>query len=567
MTTESIVMPLDSPSPPPAKPDSSPSLPDLRTVFQDNLDLASLPPPARRRNPGWLYLSFGVMALVALAGWYWWPRSTNGANDVLGAVTRGDLDVTVLDWGELESAKSVEVRCEVEGQRIKIIEIVPEGSAVKKDQVVVRFDTEELTKAFQDQEIKLKQAEGKALASEEELKVTINKAEGDVEKAKIAKIIAELDRDKYLDPQGDFQAKINEAKGKVAQATKGLEEATEKLENYRKFVKKGFGTPESLRQREAELEYSKHNLDSLKASLFVLENFDFRKHKAEYESKASDAKREVYRAESTGKASVEKAKSELEAAQVTAKLERRALERIKKQLDACVIKAPQDGIVVYDRARYWDPESGIRPGGMAHYQQVIFKLPDLSQMKVKAKVHESQVKKVQKGQKVEIMVSSLANQVIRGTVQTVATLADSRGPWDERGVKEYITEVSIDELPANAGLKPGMTAEVRIHCGTHKNVLMVPVAAVSERDGKHFAYLYAGNYDKREVTVGESNEKFIIIKDGLKEGDQVALNTRKRLIEEAKKTEDLAPGKEKQPTAPLSPGKSQLAANPSPTKE
>ena len=39
--------------------------------------------------------------------------------------------------------------------------------------------------------------------------------------------------------------------------------------------------------------------------------------------------------------------AELEAAQVTAKLERRALERIKKQLDSCIIKAPQDGIVVY----------------------------------------------------------------------------------------------------------------------------------------------------------------------------------------------------------------------------
>ena len=111
----------------------------------------------------------------------------------------------------------------------------------------------------------------------------------------------------------------------------------------------------------------------------MLETFDFRKHKAEYESKAADAKREVIRAESTGKASVDKATTELEASQVTAKLERRALERIKKQLDNCIIKAPQDGIVVYDRARYWDPESGIRPGGMVHYQQVIFKLPDLTQ--------------------------------------------------------------------------------------------------------------------------------------------------------------------------------------------
>lgn len=490
------------------------------------------------------------MAAVALVGWYWWPRAAAQGHDVLGTVTRGDLEVTVLDWGELESARSVEVRCEVEGQRIKIIEIVPEGTQVKKGQVVVRFDTEELTKAFQDQEIKLKQAEGKALACEEELKVQKNKAEGDLEKAKLTHMVAELDRDKYLAPQGEFESKISDAKSKVAKATKELEEKKEKLENYRKFVKKGFGTPETLRQKETELEATQFDLATMKANLFILENFDFRKFKAEMESKARDAKREVERTQSSSHASVEKARSELEMAQVTAKLEQRALERIKKQLENCVIKAPQDGIAVYDRSRYWDPEGGIRPGGMVFNQQVIFKLPDLSRMKVKAKVHESQVKKVQKGQKVDISVSSLANQVLHGTVQNVATLADSRGPWDERGVKEYVTDVSIDSLPPGVGLKPGMTAEVRVHCGTYRGVLMVPVSAVSERDGQHYVYVEKDGFEKRRVTVGECNDKFIAIKEGVSEGEKVALNTRKRLADEAKNAGEPA-GPVAQPTNPV----------------
>jgi RND family efflux transporter MFP subunit len=501
------------------------------------------------------------MALVALAGWFWWPRDNGNARDIVATVTRGDLVVTVLDWGDLESSKSVEVRCEVEGRQTKITEIVPEGSPVKKDQIVVRFDTEELTKAYQDQEIKLKQAEGKAKASEEELKVAKNKAESDIDKAKLALIVADLDRDKYLAPNGEYQSKVDDAKSKIALAKKDLEASTEKLNNYRMFVKRGFGTPESLRSLEAALEQAKSRLDSDVSSLFVLENYEYKKQKADLESKARDSKRELERTESTSKASVEKIKNQLEAEQVTANLEKRALERLKKQLDRCIIKAPQDGIVVYDRSRYWDPEAGIRPGGMVYYQQPIFKLPDLSQMKVKAKVHESQVKKVKQGQPAEILVSSLPNQVLHGKILKIATLADSRGPWDDRGVKEYITEISIDDLPASAGLKPGMTAEVRIQAGTYKDVLMIPVSAVSERDGKHYVYAQNNGFEKRQVTVGESNEKFIEIKDGVKEGDKVALNTRKRLTDEAKASEAIAaPPKQPAATTPAAPVTAQAAA-------
>lgn len=521
----------------------------LDGLFSRNLDFSELPAPRRRRGPnlGLLFLGMIFLGGAGFALWHYWPSAGDGLGEIAGRVTRGELVIQVTEPGELESASSVSCRCDVEGRQIKIIEIVDEGTLVKKDQVIVKFDTEELMKAFQDQEIKLKQAEGKALVAEEELKVQKNKAESEVEKARLALTLAELERDKYLSPQGDFQASLDEAKGQIALANKEFEEASENLNYYRTFVKKGFGTPETLRQREAAVERARFFLLRDKAKLFVLETFEFRKKKAELEAKAKDAARDLERAESTGRASIEKAKSELEAAQVTARLEKRALERIQKQLGNCVIKAPQDGILVYENARYWDSSSAIRPGGMVYYQQPIFKLPDLTRMKVKMKVHESQVKKVQKGQQAEISVASLPNRPLLGTVQSVATLADSRGYWDERGVKEYVTEVSIDELPPEAGLKPGMSAEVRVHVGRHADVLLVPISAVAEREGKHYVYvLENGRAEKRAVKVGDTNEKFIIIKDGASEGERVALNARKRINAEIK-AEQSGP----QPTATL----------------
>ncbi|MFT3878806.1 MAG: efflux RND transporter periplasmic adaptor subunit [Gemmatales bacterium] len=177
-------------------------------------------------------------------------------------------------------------------------------------------------------------------------------------------------------------------------------------------------------------------------------------------------------------------------------------------------------------------------------------------MQVKVKVHESQIKKVKKDQDVEVLLEALPNKVLHGKVLSVATLADNRGPWDERGVKEYVTEVSIDDLPLEAGLKPGMTAEVRIIAQQHKNVLMVPVQAVCERDGEHFAFQQSGNATtKRTVSVGDNNDKFIIITKGLEEGEKVALNSRRRLAAEMKAAsqngkEEASPTKATTPAPP-----------------
>ena len=114
---------------------------------------------------------------------------------------------------------------------------------------------------------------------------------------------------------------------------------------------------------------------------------------------------------------------------------------------------------------------------MVHFQQTLFSLPDLKQMQVKVKIHESMVKKVKPEQKAEIRVDAFATTLLHGTVEKVAMLADSRGYWDEGGVKEYVTIVKLDDLP-DLGLKPGMTGEVKVMVDVLEDVLIVPVQAV-----------------------------------------------------------------------------------------
>jgi RND family efflux transporter MFP subunit len=522
-------------------------VPPLSLTPLASLPTKSVAPPraingAPKRRPGrgrWIrYLVKGTIVLVVATGLGWggrtwlWPSDVAIA-DVLGMVTRGDLDVTVSEKGELESSKTITVKCEVEVEQIRLISIVPEGTRVKQGDEVVRFDADKLKRSLAEQEIKYKQAEAKAEAARQEVEVQNNKNDSEIAKAKLALTLADLDLEKYI--KGEYQADVDDKNGLIKLAERELQDAEEKLKYYRTFVKNGFGTPEQLRLKQLEVDRARNNLDRDKAKLMVLETFTRKRQEAELYEKAAEAKRELQRTANTSKANIAKAVADRESAEVVAKLEKEQLERAQRQMDCVVVKAPEDGIVVYAQTRWWDASTRIQPGNMVSFQQPIFKLPELDKMQVKVKIHESKVKKIQKGQKAEIRVDAYPNKVLTGTVLSVATLADGGRPWMPNAVKEFETIITVDAVPAEASLKPGMSAEVGIKANYLSNVTMVPVQAVAERAGQHVVYVSAGrNLDRRDVTVGETNEKFVEIKAGLEVGEQICLDARARSAAEMK---------------------------------
>jgi HlyD family secretion protein len=471
-------------------------------------------------------LALGVVVLATL-----FVRRDGPRSDVVTApVVRGDLEVIVTERGELDSVKSVIVRCEVEGEKSKLVEIVPEGTRVSKDEVVARFDTDELKKQQALQEVKWKTAQGKAAAALGDFKVQKNKEQSEIDKAKLLWDLAIIDLEKYQ--KREYKALLNKQQGLVELAKKELKEAEENLDFTKNLVRKGFVPVEQMRIQELGVAEKQYKVRQGEAELDVLVEYDQRRKTTELEGKAKELENEYKRTKDSQKAATEKAESESEAATITARLEEQALKRLEKQLERCIIKAPQDGIVVYFK-RYYDESSRIQPGAVLFFQQPIFTLPDLDHMKVKVKIHESVIKKINPGQKATLLVDALRNFPMTGTVKMVGTLAQSEG-WRQT-VKEYLVEIDIDDLPTSAGLKPNMTAETKIHIQTIRDTLMVPVQAVTEYEGKPVCYVGNGkNPDRRSVEVGESNDQYIQILSGLTEGEEVALDARSRAAAEVK---------------------------------
>ncbi|OWK36048.1 hypothetical protein FRUB_08611 [Fimbriiglobus ruber] len=474
---------------------------------------------------------------------------------------RGELVITVTDRGELESSKAVEVLCEVEGGG-KLATIVPEGTRVKKGDEVARFDTDTLQKGIGEQEVKWEQAAGKLKAAENDLEVQRNKAEGEIDKAALALTLAKIDFDSY--EEGEYLVELDKRKGAAEKGKKELKEAEDNLDFTRNMVKKGFAQMEQIRVMELNFENKRYEVRQQEADLKVLEKFTKVRKVTELEAKAKDAKRELDRTKKTQAAATEKAENEMKAARKTADLEKKQLERLKLQLNNCVVKAPAEGILIYYNRRFWDDSAKIRPGATLFFQQPIFTLPDLDDMQVKLKVHESVVKKVQKGQSATLQVDALPNQVLHGRVILVATMASNDG-FGRGGVKEYQTDVTIDDLPKGAGLRPGMTADVKILIKTIKDALTVPVQAVTESGGKNICYVMTGGgIERRVVKVGDGNDQLVQILDGLAEGDKVTLDARIRAAAELKTRDEKDPAKASEPPPAAEPPSS--ASEPAPAK-
>jgi RND family efflux transporter MFP subunit len=476
--------------------------------------------------------ALGACVLVA-AGFglgTWGDRSS--PVEVTATVVRSELPITVTESGELESSKTVEVRCEVEGEQIRITEAIPEGSRVTKDQVVIRFDTEKLGRSYAEQEVKWRTSQAKTQAAEEDLAVAKNTSESEIGKADLVLRLAQIDLRKYQ--QGDYPQEKLGIEGEIVVAQVGLKRAEDVLQFSERMFRKGYVSTADVEANRSTVTNANNTLNVARGKLRVLNEFTFPRQVAELTAKADEASRELERTRRSQASAVAKAQSDFHGARDTAAIEKSFLDKLKQQLERCTVTAPQDGILVYDKSRPWDPASRIQAGGVVHFQRQLFSLPDLAQMQVKLKIHESAVNKVRVGQQAELRVDAHPNLVLHGEVERVATLAENRGYWDQRGVKEYETIVKIHNLPAQAGLRPGMTAEVKIHVNHLRDVLLVPIQAVAEKDGEYSGFVVMGqSVERRRVLIGENNEKFVEIRQGLAEGENVALDAIDRLAAES----------------------------------
>jgi len=151
-----------------------------------------------------------------------------------------------------------------------------------------------------------------------------------------------------------------------------------------------------------------------------------------------------------------------------------ALENARIQLEDTDVRAPISGTIIekaVERGSVVASATQNVGGGT-----VLLKMADLDLVQVTSQVDETDIGKVEKGQRTSVTVDAYPNRPFEGTVLKIEPQAVAN-----QNITTFPVRIRID----NRGglLRPGMNADVEIHVGERHDVLAVPNAALrTQRD-------------------------------------------------------------------------------------
>jgi Cu(I)/Ag(I) efflux system membrane fusion protein len=168
-------------------------------------------------------------------------------------------------------------------------------------------------------------------------------------------------------------------------------------------------------------------------------------------------------------------------------------------------RSPVSGIVTEKKA-----VQGMRfmPG------EALYQVSDLSAVWVVADVAEQDIGLVRNGSKASIKINAYPDKTFEGKVSYV---------YPTLKVETRSVQVRVELANPGLLLKPAMFAQVELPVSARGQVLTVPVSAVIDSGTRQIVLvqLAAGRFEPRAVKLGERSDDYVVVREGLKEGELV----------------------------------------------
>jgi HlyD family secretion protein len=475
------------------------------------------------------FRTLGVIAAVAsIALVVIWLKVVRGADDPTSRLAtfvarRGPLAISVLVSGTITAREEIILRNEVEG-RTSIVRLVPEGTKVKKGDLLVELDASTLKDAIIDQDILVQKADAAYISAQETLAVSENQAKSDIDKAELTLRFARQDLQQYVD--GIYPKDVNELEAKIRLSQEQVKRAEDVNDwSKRLYEEKYLSETEyladrlSLQGRKLERDVALNNVDLLK-------NFTYHRQIEQLTSDANQAGMALERTKRKASADVVQAKADLKAKELEYKRQQEKFKKTEDQLAKTMILAPMDGMVVYatssGRRSPFDRREPMEIGVEVTERQDLIALPTATLMKAQVDIHETSLEKIRVGLPVVITVDALAGKKFLGRVAMIAPLPDARSMWMNPDLKIYPTDIYLEDT--DSSLRTGMSCKAEIIVAQYEDAVYVPVQAVLRVAGEHTLYVVRdGAIEERKVEVGLDDNNMIRIISGLDEGEVVLM--------------------------------------------
>ncbi|OGT21761.1 MAG: hypothetical protein A3C55_00795 [Gammaproteobacteria bacterium RIFCSPHIGHO2_02_FULL_42_13] len=203
------------------------------------------------------------------------------------------------------------------------------------------------------------------------------------------------------------------------------------------------------------------------------------------------------------------------------------LDAVKKAFDLTKgtqylkIYSPQDGVALFasQSSSSSDSSQTINVGSSVKQDQVLLNIGDLSGASLTIKIDQININNIKAGQAATVTGAAFPNITLKGTISTVATQASTSNDNPQFEATVVISNLTANDLET---IRVGMTATVAVVV-TGSPQLMVPINAVTAKDGKYYVTKVAPNRKQTqvEVTTGSTNATSVAITSGLAAGDQI----------------------------------------------
>lgn len=442
------------------------------------------------------------------------------------------LRLPVNGMVEADPARTARINAHVAGRVVRLL--VNVGDRVTAGQVVAYLDSDEMHRAQTEHELALKRVRQaridlerrKRLASlgeyarprleEASNKLAAIQEEERLAQEEIASALAqqaEAQSQKRVLESGLLQAqsKLEVVRSRRERATRLFQEQLVSRQEYEQIQA-------DLKQAQAEVEAAKSNIGQGEARIAVVQahhrsaqsRLESATRRLQNAQQAYGREEKIFKSDYSTTKEVTEAQSALELAQLQ---EEAARDEI--QLLGGTPEGDHHEVRITSSIAGRITERGATLGQSVTGETPLYTVLDTRSLWVQFHVYQKEIRMIHVGQSIQLTSDSLPGQKIAATVAHIADVAEEL---------TYTVKVRCVIDNPHSSIRPGMFVQGNIVASTGNKRFVVPEEALQEIDGKtclFFATDRPNIFRLRQVTIGERQERSVVILSGLAAGERV----------------------------------------------
>jgi multidrug efflux pump subunit AcrA (membrane-fusion protein) len=215
--------------------------------------------------------------------------------------------------------------------------------------------------------------------------------------------------------------------------------------------------------------------------------------------------------------------ADLKILELTLERHRRHYNRHVNDLARFTIKAPIDGLVVYQSVWGGSSMRQIELGDQVSPGQPFMKVVNPSSMSLDAKVNQAESERFRLSQSAVMRVDAFPGMTLKGHIFSLGAIATGgmRQNFYIRNVPIRIAYDTVDPklIPDLSG-----SADILLDSSAPNSVL-VPLGSIADEDGKTFVQIKtAEGFAKAEIKTGLRNDTHAVVLSGLQAGQEIRAN-------------------------------------------